>query len=228
MSSHSSRFRWMERALVAIGLWCLAWVGLESLQAASFRRQLQETALARGASPALVGRLEIPRLGFSHVVAEGDGKSTLRAAIGHVPETALPWHPGNSALAGHRDSVFRPLRDIRIGDEIRLITPHGDFDYHVTQTLVVNPEAIWVLAPTRARTLTLVTCYPFSFIGLAPKRFVVRAEAGKAAVAVARDVSPALRLPAPQRPALKSRAEKSRAAKSRAAKSRGPKSHARR
>jgi sortase A len=180
-----SPWRWLDYTLVAIGVWCLAWVGLGSLQAASFRRQLEQSApppeaeaaaaIAGPSRPALIGRLEIPRLAVSHLIAEGEDGAILGATIGHLSDTPFPWDPGNSALAGHRDGVFRPLKDILIGDTLRLVTYRGDFDYRVTETLVVNPEEIWVLAPTASRTLTLVTCYPFSYLGAAPKRFVVRA-----------------------------------------------------
>jgi len=175
--------RWLERACLAIGVVCLSWIGLEQLEAASFRRYLESTspelrkADSRRARPVLVGRLDIPRLGVSDLIAEGDDDRTLGAAIGHLPDTPLPWQPGNSALAGHRDSVFRPLRDVRIGDRLRIVTTHGTFDYRVVETLIVEPEETWVLAPSTERALTLVTCYPFTYIGNAPKRFVVRASA---------------------------------------------------
>ena len=180
------RVRWIERLLIAVGVWALAWVWIESLEAESFRRRLEASTpleIAGGnRTPdvvhrsAVVGRLEIPRLEISHVVAEGDSDAILDAAIGHLPETPLPWEPGNSVLAGHRDGVFRPLKDVRIGDALRMTTPAGDLDYVITETLIVRPQDTWVLEPSGRRTLTLVTCYPFSYFGAAPYRFVVRAE----------------------------------------------------
>jgi sortase A len=181
MSGRRGALRWVERACLAIGVVCLSWIGLGQLEAASFRRYLESTSPeltktdARRAHPVLVGRLEIPRLGVSDLIAEGDDDRTLGAAIGHLPDTALPWEPGNSALAGHRDTVFRPLRDLRIGDRLRIVTTRGTFDYRVFEMLIVDPEETWVLAPSSERVLTLVTCYPFTYIGSAPKRFVVRA-----------------------------------------------------
>ena len=110
----------------------------------------------------LIGSLDIPRLGLSAVIAEGDDDATLKVAIGHLPDTPLPWHEGNSALAGHRDTFFRPLQDIRVGDDVRISTPHGDFRYTVRETMVVGPNDVWVLDRTDRSTLTLITCYPFS------------------------------------------------------------------
>jgi sortase A len=123
----------------------------------------------------LIGRIEIPRLLLSSIVCEGAESATLRRAVGHIPGTALPGQPGNVALAGHRDTFFRSLRDLRIKDEILLSTLKGDFKYEVESLMVVEPENVEVLAPSADNVLTLVTCYPFSYIGSAPKRFIARA-----------------------------------------------------
>jgi sortase A len=123
----------------------------------------------------LVGLLEIPRLQLSVVVMEGDDDRTLARAVGHLPGTALPWQSGNTVMAGHRDTFFRPLRDLRAGDEIRVTTTRGLFDYHVLSTEIVAPDDVSALAPTPDRSLTLVTCYPFVYVGRAPQRFIVRA-----------------------------------------------------
>jgi sortase A len=123
----------------------------------------------------LVGRLEIPRLGLSAVVLEGSDSKTLRVAIGRVMQTAEPGEQGNVVLGGHRDTFFRPLRQIRDGDEITLVTPGGRYQYVVDWTKVVKPTDTSSLAPTQQPALTLVTCYPFHFIGHAPERFIVRA-----------------------------------------------------
>src|SRR5262245_37752192 len=124
----------------------------------------------------LIGRLEIPRLNLSVMVVDGDDDATLKRAAGHLPETPLPWEFGNSAVAGHRDSFFRPLSSIKLNDRLRLITPHGAFHYAVSKLRIVQPDDLSVLAPTGRSSLTLVTCYPFTFVGRAPKRFVVRAD----------------------------------------------------
>jgi len=133
----------------------------------------KSAALARGA---VIGRVDVPRLHLSAAIAEGDDDSTLDKAVGHLPDTPLPWQAGNAAFAAHRDGLFRPLRDVQVNDEIRMVTPRGEFLYRVKKTQVVNPEDVWVLAPTKAATITLITCYPFSFVGHAPQRFIVQAE----------------------------------------------------
>ena len=123
----------------------------------------------------LIGRLEIPRLGLSAMVREGADDRTLRKAVGHIPGTALPGIVGNVALAGHRDTFFRPLRNIRKGDAIDLQTERGTYRYVVESTNIVGPRDVGVLAASGGETLTLVTCYPFYYVGSAPKRFIVRA-----------------------------------------------------
>lgn len=123
----------------------------------------------------VVGRLEIPRLGVRAIVAEGIDPGTLRRAAGHLPGTALPGEPGNVAIAGHRDSFFRDLRGIRSGDRVRLTTPDGVFEYRVVSKKVVRPDQTEVLSASAAPTLTLITCFPFRYVGAAPDRFIVRA-----------------------------------------------------
>lgn len=134
----------------------------------------------KGASAAamagLIGRIEIPRLGFSVVVVEGIDKTTLRRAFGHIPGTALPGQPGNVGITGHRDTFFRPLKDIRQNDMITLTTLWGECRYRVVSTRVVSPDDVAVLDPSGSEILTLVTCHPFYFVGSAPNRFIVRAE----------------------------------------------------
>lgn len=188
-----------ERILLVVAVVALGWYATARanvmLYQASQNRQLEELRLERrdvhlpspaAAAPAgphsrvarsLVGRIEIPRLGLSAIVREGVDDRTLSRAVGHVPETALPGGAGNIALAGHRDTFFRPLRQIRTGDRIRISTPDGDFSYVVRDTRVVAPTEMSVLDPTPEPTLTLITCYPFNYVGAAPNRFIVRAQA---------------------------------------------------
>lgn len=127
------------------------------------------------APSALVGRLEIPDLHLVAMVQEGADARTLRRAVGHIPGTALPGLPGNVGLAGHRDTFFRPLRQIRVSDAIQLQTQNGTYRYRVQWTQIVGPRDVHVLSSTGGQSLTLVTCYPFYYVGAAPKRFIVRA-----------------------------------------------------
>lgn len=122
-----------------------------------------------------LGRIEISTLGLGAMILEGVEPRTLRRAVGHIPGTALPGQPGNVAIAGHRDTFFRSLRDIQKDAEITLTMLNGSYRYRVDSTMVVEPQAVEVLADSPGATLTLVTCYPFDFIGPAPKRFIVRA-----------------------------------------------------
>jgi len=124
----------------------------------------------------LIGKILIPRLGITAVVDEGVDGKTLALSVGHIPTTALPGQPGNVGIAGHRDTFFRPLRNIQRNDIIALTTLRGEYRYRVVSTKVVGPYDIAVLASDGNEILTLVTCYPFYFVGSAPDRFVVRAE----------------------------------------------------
>jgi sortase A len=124
---------------------------------------------------AVLGRLDIPRLNIRVMVREGADESTLRRAVGHIPGTALPGYTGNVALAGHRDTFFRALRNIRKDDSIELETEGATYHYLVQSTKIVTPRDVSVLRASGGETLTLVTCYPFYYIGSAPKRFIVHA-----------------------------------------------------
>jgi sortase A len=124
----------------------------------------------------LIGRIEIARLDLSVMIVEGDDGRTLRRAAGHVPGTALPGQRGNVGITAHRDTFFRPLRNIQLDDVITLTTLQGEYRYRVVSTEVVSPEDVAVLDSTGGEILTLVTCYPFYFVGAAPNRFIVRAE----------------------------------------------------
>jgi len=123
----------------------------------------------------LLGRLRIPRLNVTAMVREGADSATLSHAVGHIPGTALPGKAGNVALAGHRDTIFRALRNIKESDAIDFETDRGTFRYLVASTKIVSPKDVSVLAAGGGPTLTLVTCYPFYYVGSAPKRFIVRA-----------------------------------------------------
>src|SRR5262245_4691890 len=176
--------------LILVGAIALGWVAYIYVSAAWFDRETREALASIREVPRSesaptpdtmtagepIGTLEITRVGLTGVVVEGDSTEVLDRAIGHLPDTPLPWKDGNSALAAHRDTIFRPLKGVRLGDVLRLKTPHGDFDYRVTETLIVKPDEVWVLDPTPVTTLTLISCWPFNYIGHAPERFIVRAE----------------------------------------------------
>jgi sortase A len=153
---------------------------LNEQRAASEGTPRQESSTSPEGVPAaaedgLIGRLEVPRLHLSVAVAEGTDTTTLRRAVGHIPGTALPGQPGNVGLAGHRDTFFRSLKDVRVKDEVQLSTTNGNFNYEVASLRVVEPDDVGVLAPSGENVLTLVTCYPFYYVGPAPKRWIVRA-----------------------------------------------------
>lgn len=123
-----------------------------------------------------LARLSIPRLGADLFVASGTGKGELRRGPGHLRGTAQPGAWGNSVIAGHRDTHFRVLKDIRVGDRMVVETADGQFSYSVERTFVVLPTERGVLRATQGPTLTLITCYPFYYVGPAPKRFIVQAK----------------------------------------------------
>ncbi len=174
-----------EFLLLGVGLGCLGVYAYESIEARRFQAEHTaafERAATTDPSPlavrrgGLVGMLDVPRLQLSTPVIEGDDGRTLERAVGHLPDTPMPWDAGNSAIAGHRDGLFRPLKDVKIGDEIRFRTTREEFRYRVTKTAIVTPDDLSVLAPqSDPATLTLITCYPFSYVGSAPKRFIVHA-----------------------------------------------------
>lgn len=134
------------------------------------------TKLPPPAQGTRLGRIEITSLGVKAMIQEGIGGSVLQRGVGHITGTALLGQPGNIGLAAHRDTFFRPLRNIHKGDEITLVTLEGDSHYKVDQISIVEPQNSAVLRNTGENVLTLVTCYPFNFIGNAPKRYIVRAK----------------------------------------------------
>jgi sortase A len=191
--------RWVEHSLFLVALLGLGFCAFSLLDSARFE-QVQERRLqhlgatattsrpplatgprratatrAEASDTGLVGRLEMSRLGLSAIVSEGTDGRTLRRAVGHLPGTAFPGESGNVVLAAHRDRHFRPLRNARAGDFVLLTTPDGTFQYRVEYAAVVEPEDTEHIAEVDAPVLTLVTCYPFHYVGDAPQRFVVRA-----------------------------------------------------
>jgi sortase A len=196
--SLSKIMRWTQRLLFASAVLTLGYCGLVVIDSWSFqraeRRQFEQLlpvrqttghpeptrAPGKYASPALrgdlIGLIKIPRLDMSVIVVEGTTASVLRRAAGHIPGTALPGQVGNVGISGHRDTFFQPLEKIRPSDLIVLTTLVGEYHYRVVSTKIVSPYDVAVLKNSGAEILTLVTCYPFYYVGPAPDRFIVRAE----------------------------------------------------
>jgi len=189
----------VEHVLVFSGVWTLGYSTgaflsakvFQAIKAGEFSRAIHARASAGGATfqpqqtsnrkiqdpveGSVIGSIAIPRLGLSTMVVEGGGDRDLKTAAGHIPGTSLPGEGGNVGIAGHRDTFFRPLRHIRKDDAIRVRTLDREYLYRVVSIEIVGPGDIQVLYPTKTETLTLVTCYPFDFVGPAPQRFIVRA-----------------------------------------------------
>ncbi len=200
---------WLERALFtcafALGLWALLAAAQSRFYAALPIPSHAAIALLPGEgadgghdmTPATtasisplkpgdwVARLEAPSVGLEATVIEGSSNRMLARAAGHIEYTPLPGAAGNVGIAGHRDTTFRPVRHLEVGDTLILRTATAIFHYEVERTFVVDPTDVRVLDPTSRPSLTLVTCYPFTFVGHAPQRYIVRA--------VLRDEHPAAR-----------------------------------
>jgi sortase A len=186
--------RWSRRILFTVAVLTLGYCGFVVLDAWIFQQRqnnnlenLLRGSLPTGPSPSpnelaatridgLMGRIEIPSVGISAVVVEGTNRASLRRAAGHIQGTAVPGQPGNIGIAAHRDTFFRPLRNVRLNDIVTLTTLRGEYDYRVVSTRVVSPDEVSVLNPSDREILTLVSCYPFYFVGPSPNRFIVRAE----------------------------------------------------
>lgn len=177
-----SCLHWAFYIFLAVGLLAAGYAGYiiadaQTYQAIQLRKFAHDVPILEPHLPRIgerIGEIEIPRLGLRAVILQGDSSQVLLRGVGHLPNTAMPGELGNIGLAGHRDSFFRPLGQIRPGDLITLRTLKGEFQYRVESTRVVSPSNIEVLAPTDKRELTLVTCFPFNYVGAAPNRFVVR------------------------------------------------------
>jgi sortase A len=169
--------------LFAFGIFALGYAGIvfadshiyQAVEIQKFERTSPPPSPRILAEGDILGELQVPRLGLDAIVVQGDSTADLRRAVGHLSESAIPGEWGNVALVGHRDTFFRPLRDIRLGDEIKFKTRERSFEYVVEAIEVVAPTDIRVLETSTGHDLTLVTCFPFHFVGPAPKRFVVRA-----------------------------------------------------
>lgn len=175
-------FLW-SAAAVLLGVYACVYLERNVYQAFemwSFDRALQRMPAPHAVPAALppgapIGRIEIPRLGMRAMIVNGTSATTLRRAVGHIEGTPLFGSWGNVGLAAHRDTFFRALRDIRRGDTIEIDTLQGAYEYVVDATRIVGPDDTAVLDASGRPTLTLVTCYPFDYVGPAPRRFIVQA-----------------------------------------------------
>jgi sortase A len=170
--SEAARYQIWARAHLTEGIFELRKASTTSTAADAIS---QQSHLLSGREPTLVGTIDIPRVHISVMVAEGTSARVLQLAAGHVTGTALPGEPGNVVLAAHRDTFFRRLGELKSGDYIRLAVPGRQYAYSVRFADIVGPNETWILEPSPGQSLTLVTCYPFYFVGPAPKRFVIRA-----------------------------------------------------
>ena len=185
---------WLERALlgggVALALWC-AIVVVEGRYFSTLPPppvSPAETGLPGGSlipgptsgteavfRGSWIAKIEAPTVDLAATILEGSDDETLKRGAGHIEDTAFPGEPGNFGIAGHRDTVFRKVKHLQLGDPLDVTTATHVFHYRIAKTSIVDPDDVYVLDPTDHPTLTLVTCYPFEFIGNAPKRFIVHA-----------------------------------------------------
>jgi len=164
-------------AVILLGYWCYDLAESRLFQNRELAQLGESSDAPQPVAPAgLIGRIDIPRLEVSVAVMEGSGAAILRHAAGHIEGTALPGQPGNAGISAHRDTFFRPLRNIRRDDLITVTTALSTYRYRVVSTSIVLPTDVGVLEAGTTQALTLVTCYPFWFVGPAPNRFIVRAE----------------------------------------------------
>jgi sortase A len=188
----SSVLRFAQRSFLWAGLVMLAYAGGTAAYAGIYQRYqswkfeqnlaspkvitaavLEEAADLREGD--VVGKMEIPRIGISVMVLHGTEEATLIAGAGHVPGTPLPGAEGNVVIAAHRDTFFRKVEGILPGDSIHFATASRNYEYVVDSTEIVDPEDTRVMESRARSELTLITCYPFYFVGAAPKRFIVHA-----------------------------------------------------
>ena len=190
--------RVIPRLLIWAGLVTLAYTGATVAYSLAYQRQqsrkFDKSVEARYATVEdadksadlnegdLVGKLEIARISLSVMILQGIEESTLTLGAGHVPGTPLPAVAGNVVIAAHRDTFFRKLKDIAAGDAIRVSIRNRTYLYIAKSTEVVDPENTHVMESGTQRELTLITCFPFYYVGAAPKRFVVHAELASANV----------------------------------------------
>jgi sortase A len=191
-----SILRWSRNAFLIAGVLILGYCGFvlldakvyQASEARHFQQEMRDfdpASTSKGrvqkvsihpSTGKALGEIELTRVGVTAMILEGTDDRTLRRAVGHIPGTPLPGQPGNVAIAGHRDTFFRALRNVRQDDEITVMTLEGSNRYRVDSIQVVGPKDTQVLDNSGGDFLTLVTCYPFYFVGPAQRSFIVRAQ----------------------------------------------------
>ena len=186
----SAPLRWIERGLLAVGLCLGVWSAVMIIEARRVADMpVPDAPAATGAVPlaepaepfvppaagSWVAKLDAPSVRLSATVLEGTDDATLDRGAGHIEDTPFPGQPGNVGIAGHRDTTFRPVQHLRTGDPLELTTRDGVYRYLITKTFIVDPKDVWVLDPGDQPMVTLVTCYPFTYIGNAPRRYIIQA-----------------------------------------------------
>jgi sortase A len=179
---------WLERTLlatgIALGIWCgavlldahfVAKMPIPDPPKIADRAPSAAVVLPAPVTGSWVARLDAPSVRLSATVLEGSDDGTLARGAGHIEDTAFPGQAGNIGIAGHRDTTFRAVRDLHGGDPLELTTADRVYRYVITKTFIVEPEDVYVLDPGDRPMLTLVTCYPFNYIGHAPHRYIIQA-----------------------------------------------------
>jgi sortase A len=188
--------RRLERALLAVGLTLGAWCGAVLLEGQFVAKMPVPDPPSAGTATTIsigtivtappvtpltprpgswVARLDAPSVRLSATVLEGSDDGTLARGAGHIEDTPFPGQPGNIGIAGHRDTTFRAVRNLHVGDPLELTTSDRIYRYLITKAFIVEPEDVYVLDPGDRPMLTLVTCYPFTYIGHAPHRYILQA-----------------------------------------------------
>ncbi len=192
MNARARFLRWAQRLFLWCGTAALVYVAGTVAYAGAYQRyqswKFEQMVRASAVTPTIrvdpvvdlrdgdvVGRLEAPRIGLSLMVLQGVDEGILAVGAGHVPSTSLPGAEGNIAIAAHRDTFFRKLEAIHPGDAIHLTTARQTYEFVVDATEIVDPEDVQVMEYRGRSELTLITCYPFYFVGSAPRRFIVHA-----------------------------------------------------
>ena len=147
------------------------------------RIEAYRLSLVASVQPPL-GVLRIPSVDLEVPVLEGTDDLTLNRAVGHIAGTSALDQGGNVGIAGHRDGFFRELKDVHLGDSMDLYSEKGSSHYVVDEIVIVPPDDVSVLAARSKPTLTLVTCYPFYFVGSAPLRYIVHASINPSSLSV--------------------------------------------